>query len=336
MPSPSKAKKPAPVRDERQTLRQARRVLALEAAAIAAMSERLDDRISRAVDLIAECRGKTVVTGMGKSGLIGRKIAATLASTGTPATFLHAAEAVHGDFGAVGRADVVIALSHSGETEEIIRLVPLIKRFELPLIAMTGAPESTLAKAADVALDTSVAEEACPLGLAPTTSTTVALALGDALAVVLLERRGFTEQDFAELHPAGSLGRRLLKVAEVMHVGDSLPQVTPDATFADTVLEISSKRLGVTGVVDGKGALLGVVTDGDLRRALQRKGDLQSLCAADVMTRQPKTIDPTALAARALAEMERYSITSLFVVEPESGRPVGVVHLHDLLKAGVA
>lgn len=336
MPSPSKAKKPAPVRDERQTLRQARRVLALEAAAIAAMSERLDDRISRAVDLIADCRGKTVVTGMGKSGLIGRKIAATLASTGTPATFLHAAEAVHGDFGAVGRDDVVIALSHSGETEEIIRLVPLIKRFELPLIAMTGAPESTLAKAADVALDTSVAEEACPLGLAPTTSTTVALALGDALAVVLLERRGFTEQDFAVLHPAGSLGRRLLKVAEVMHVGDALPQVTPDATFADTVLEISSKRLGVTGVVDGKGALLGVVTDGDLRRALQRKGDLQSLSAADVMTRQPKTIDPTALAARALAEMERYSITSLFVLEPESGRPVGVVHLHDLLKAGVA
>jgi arabinose-5-phosphate isomerase len=336
MPSSSKPKKPAPAGDPGQTLRQARRVLALEAAAITAVSERLDERFSRAVDLVAACRGKTVITGMGKSGLIGRKIAATLASTGTPATFLHAADAVHGDFGLVARDDVVVALSHSGETEEIVRLVPLIKRFALPLIAMTGAPESTLARAADVVLDTRVPEEACSLGLAPTSSTTAALALGDALAVVLLERRGFTEQDFAVLHPAGSLGRRLLKVSDVMHVGDALPRVLPEATFADTVLEISSKRLGVTGVVDGRGALLGVVTDGDLRRALQRKGNLHDLSAADVMTRQPKTIDPAALAARALAEMERYSITSLFVIEPETRQPIGVVHLHDLLKAGVA
>lgn len=317
-------------------LRQARRVLALEAEAISAVSERLDERFTRAVDLIAECSGKTVITGMGKSGLIGRKIAATLASTGTPATFLHAAEAVHGDFGVVGRNDVVIALSHSGETEEIVRLVPLIKRFGLPLIALTGSLESTLAKAADVALDTSVVEEACPLGLAPTTSTTVTLALGDALAVVLLERRGFTQQDFAALHPAGSLGRRLLKVGEIMHGAATLPRVGPDASFADTVLEISSKRFGVTAVVDAAGALLGVVTDGDLRRALQRQDNPHALRAADIMTRQPKTIDSAALAARALADMERYSITSLFVLEPGSRQPVGIVHLHDLLKAGVA
>lgn len=334
MPSPSKAKKPA--RDSDPMLRQARRVLALEAEAISAVSERLDERFTRAVDLIAECSGKTVITGMGKSGLIGRKIAATLASTGTPATFLHAAEAVHGDFGVVGRNDVVIALSHSGETEEIVRLVPLIKRFGLPLIALTGSLESTLAKAADVALDTSVVEEACPLGLAPTTSTTVTLALGDALAVVLLERRGFTQQDFAALHPAGSLGRRLLKVGEIMHGAATLPRVGPDASFADTVLEISSKRFGVTAVVDAAGALLGVVTDGDLRRALQRQDNPHALRAADIMTRQPKTIDSAALAARALADMERYSITSLFVLEPGSRQPVGIVHLHDLLKAGVA
>lgn len=334
MPSPSKDKK-AP-RDARDTLRQARRVLTLEAAAIAALSERLDERFSRAVDVIAACRGKAVITGMGKSGLIGRKIAATLASTGTPATFLHAGEAVHGDFGAVGRDDVIVALSHSGETEEIIRLVPLIKRFRLPLIAMTGTPDSTLAKAADIALDTSVPEEACSLGLAPTSSTTAALALGDALAVVLLERRGFTEDDFAALHPAGSLGRRLLKVADVMHVGDALPRVPSAATFTDTVLEISGKRLGVTAVVDQHDALLGIVTDGDLRRAVQRKGNPQDLSAADIMTRQPKTIEAGALAARALAEMERHSITSLFVLDPATRRPIGVVHLHDLLKAGVA
>jgi arabinose-5-phosphate isomerase len=335
MPSPSKRKSVPATADTRQTLRQARRVLTLEAAAITALSERLDERFGRAVDLIARCSGKTVVTGMGKSGLVGRKIAATLASTGTPATFLHAAEAVHGDFGVVTRDDLVVALSHSGETEEIIRLLPLIKRFELSLIAMTGAPESTLAKSADVALDTSVPEEACPLGLAPTSSTTAALALGDALAVVLLERRGFTSEDFAALHPAGSLGRRLLKVVDVMHVDATLPQVAPGATFTDTVMEISSKRLGVTGVIDASGALLGVVTDGDLRRALQRKHNVRELTAADVMTRHPKTINPAALAARALAEMERHSITSLFVVEP-GGRAIGVVHLHDLLKAGVA
>jgi arabinose-5-phosphate isomerase len=312
----------------------ARRVLAVEAAGIQAAAERLDQRFAKAVDLLAECAGKAVVTGVGKSGLIGRKIAATLASTGTPATFLHAGVAVHGDYGIVGRQDVVLALSHSGETEEILRLVPLIERSGLPLIALTGAPESTLAKAADIVLDTSVPEEACPLGLAPTTSTTVALALGDALAVTLLERKGFTQGDFAVLHPAGTLGRRLLKVADLMHVGETIPLVPPNATFAETVLEMSSKRLGVTGVVDDAGNLVGVVTDGDLRRALQRTTDLHHLTAADLMTRQPKTIEAAALAARALAEMERKSITSLFVLDGR--RPIGVVHLHDLLKAGVA
>jgi arabinose-5-phosphate isomerase len=336
MTPPSKDKNLARAHRGDSTLEHARRVLAVEAAGIAAVSERLDERFERAVDLLASCAGKAVVTGVGKSGLIGRKIAATLASTGTPAAFLHAAEAVHGDYGAVGREDVVLALSHSGETEEILRLLPLIKRSRLPLIAMTGAPGSTLAKAADVTLDTSVPEEACPLGLAPTASTTAALALGDALAVTLLERRGFTEEDFAVLHPAGTLGRRLLKVADLMHVGDAIPLVGPSAPFTETVLEMSSKRLGVTGVVDENGNLIGVVTDGDLRRAVQRTTELHRLLARDLMTAQPKVIEASALAARALAEMERYSITSLFVLPPGERRPAGVLHLHDLLKARVA
>jgi arabinose-5-phosphate isomerase len=321
---------------ESAALQPARRVLGVEAAGIAAVSERLDDRFERAVDLLANCVGKTVVTGVGKSGLIGRKIAATLASTGTPAAFLHASEAVHGDFGIVGRDDVVLALSHSGETEEVLRLLPLVKRSSLPLIAMTGAPESALAKAADVALDTSVPEEACPLGLAPTASTTAALALGDALAVTLLERRGFTEEDFAVLHPGGTLGRRLLKVADLMHIGDAIPLVRSSTSFAETVLEMSGKRLGVTGVVDESGDLIGVVTDGDLRRALQRTSEMHRLVAADLMTMKPKVIEASALAARAVAEMEKYLITSLFVLAPESRRPLGVIHLHDLMKASVA
>jgi arabinose-5-phosphate isomerase len=317
-------------------LSRARRVLDVEIAALEAVRDRLDDRVERAVEILAACRGKVVVTGIGKSGLICRKIAATLASTGTTATFLHAAEAVHGDFGLVGRDDVVLALSHSGEVEEVVRLLPLIKRHDLPLIAITGTPDSTLGRAADVVLDSSVPEEACPLGLAPTASTTAALALGDALAVALFERNGFSETDFAALHPAGSLGRRLLKVSDLMHSGDDLPLVGRAASLADSVLEISRKRLGVTGVVDGRGNLVGIVTDGDLRRGLGRTPDLRKLTAEQVMTKAPKTIEPTALAARALAEMERYSITSLFVLGAGSRRPLGVLHLHDILKAGVA
>lgn len=337
MPS-SKAARPQPRARrgaESETLRQARRVLAIEAAGIAAMRERLDERFERAVEILAACRGKVVVAGMGKSGHICRKIAATLASTGTPAAFLHAAEAVHGDFGTVAPDDVMLALSHSGETEEMVRLLSLVERCRIPLIALTGSPESTLGRAAAVALDTSVPEEACPLGLAPTASTTAALAIGDALAVVLLQRKGFTEADFALLHPAGSLGRRLLKVEDLMHRGEALPLVRPDASFADTVLEITGKRLGVTGVVNGRGVLVGIVTDGDLRRGLGRTTVIHRLRAADLMTSRPKTIPGSALAARALAEMERYSITSLFILDA-AGRPAGILHLHDLLKARVA
>jgi arabinose-5-phosphate isomerase len=278
-------------------LQRGRRVLAIEIAGLQAVAQRLDERFERAVQILADCRGKVVVTGIGKSGLICRKIAATLASTGTPATFLHAAEAAHGDFGLVGKDDVVLVLSHSGEVEEVVRLLPLIKRHDLPLIALTGTPTSTLARAADVVLDSNVPEEACPLGLAPTASTTAALALGDALAVALFQRNGFGEVDFAALHPAGSLGRRLLKVSDLMHSGDALPLVDPHSSLADTVLEISRKRLGVTGVVDAAGGLIGIITDGDLRRGLQRSGDeMQRLVATDLMTANPKTIEPGALA----------------------------------------
>jgi len=338
MPSSKKRKGASPRRRSAgaESVRRARRVLSIEVAAINALSERLDARFDRAVEILASCRGKVVVTGMGKSGLICRKIAATLASTGTPSSFLHAAEAVHGDFGVVGKGDVILALSHSGETEEIIRLLSLIKRYALPLIAITGNVESTLGRAADVALNTSVPEEACPLGLAPTSSTTVALALGDALAVVLLERNGFTEADFAVLHPAGSLGRRLLKVTDVMQVGEAIPLVKPEAPLAETLLEITGKRLGVTGVVNARGSLVGVITDGDLRRGLSRTTDVSTLSAGDLMTKKPKTIEGAALAARAVAEMQRYSITSLFVLQPRTRRPAGIIHLHDLLKAGVA
>jgi arabinose-5-phosphate isomerase len=331
------ARRPPRVRraTDSEAVKLARRVLAVEAQALAAVSSRLDERFDHAVEIFAECGGKIVVTGIGKSGHVCRKIAATLASTGTPASFLHPAEAVHGDFGVVAKQDAVLALSHSGETEELLRLLPLVKRFDLRLVAITGAVRSTLGRAADVALDASVPEEACPLGLAPTSSTTAALALGDALAVALFQRRGFTETDFAVLHPAGSLGRRLLKVEELMHVGAAMPLVTAATSFADTLHEMTSKRLGVTGVIDENGGLIGVVTDGDLRRALARTQQVHRLVARDLMTSHPKTIDGGALAARAVAEMERHSITSLFIVEPEAGRPCGIIHLHDLLKAGV-
>lgn len=322
--------------NESDAVRSARRVLAIEAQGLAAMSDRLDERFDRAVEILEGCNGKVVVTGMGKSGLICRKIVATFASTGTPAAFLHSADALHGDFGLVSKGDVVLAVSHSGETEEILRLVPLIKRHDLRIITITGGVRSTLARAADVVLDSSVPEEACPLGLAPTASTTTALAMGDALAVALLLRRGFTETDFAALHPAGSLGRRLLKVEEVMHTETTLPLVKPSTSLADTLHEMTSKRLGATGVVDEKGNLVGIVTDGDLRRSLSRTTKIDGLVAADLMTRSPKTIDGGALAARAVADMERHNITSLFVLEAGTQRPIGIVHLHDVLKAGVA
>jgi arabinose-5-phosphate isomerase len=312
----------------------ARRVLTIEAEALAVLAARLDARFDAAVQLIAGRGGKVVVTGMGKSGHVGRKIAATLASTGTPAFFLHAAEALHGDLGMLERPDLVVAVSNSGETAEILDLVPHVKRLGLPLVALTGRPASTLAKAADAVLDVSVAEEACPLGLAPTASTTAAIAMGDALAVALLEHRGFRPEDFAALHPAGTLGRKLLRVSDLMHVGDEVPRIDVGSLVRDALLEMTAKRLGVTAVVDGHGRLAGIVTDGDLRRALGGGGDVITRSVTDVMARAPKTISADALAALAVATMERHAITVLFILD-EGERLAGVIHLHDLLRAGV-
>lgn len=319
--------------DSRRTIERARRVLRIEADAVTQLVDRIDRGFVRAIDLLAACRGKVIVTGMGKSGIICRKIAATLTSTGTPAIFLHAAEAVHGDSGVFVRGDTVIAISSSGETEEMIRVLPSVKRLELPLIAMTGKRSSTLAKAADVVLDVGVAEEACPMGLAPTASTTAALAMGDALAVVLLERKGFGPRDFAEFHPGGALGRRFLQVADLMHTGADLPVVKPDTPLRDAVLVMTAKRLGAVGIVDKRGQLAGIITDGDLRRAWERDVDIHRAIAEDVMSRNPKTIDPGELAESAVALMERHSITTLFVTEKR--KPVGLIHLHDLLKAEI-
>ncbi len=310
-------------------------MLRIEARAISALVDRLDSRFSKAVELLLGCRGKVVVSGMGKSGLIGQKIAATLASTGTPAFFLHPAEGVHGDLGMLARGDVLIAISNSGETQEVLLLLPFVQRMNIPIVALTGRSGSTLAKNSDVALDVSVDEEACPLGLAPTASTTAALAMGDALAVALLQRRGFKEQDFAQFHPGGSLGRRLLvRVRDLMHVGEQVPRIGEDVSATEAILEMTAKKLGMTTVVAASGTLLGVITDGDLRRFVEKGGDFRIARAADMMTRNPKTIGPDELAARALDVMERFSITSLVVTEP-SGAIAGVIHLHDLLRNGI-
>lgn len=318
------------------SVERAKRVLKIEAEAIRRLVDKIDEHFERAVELIYGCRGKVVVMGVGKSGIIARKIAATLASTGTPAFFIHPVEGMHGDLGMLSKEDIVIMLSHSGETEEISRILPLLQRFGSRLIAITGSNTSNLARAGDVVLDVSVKEEACPLGIVPTASTTAAMALGDALAIVLLERRGFREEDFAILHPGGSLGKRWLKVGELMHTGEAFPMVGEDTPMKDAIFEITSKRLGVTGVVNSDGSLVGVITDGDLRRALEKYGDLLKRRASEVMTRNPKWIEKDSLAARAIQKMEEYSITSLFVFESgEMGIPVGIIHLHDLLKAGV-
>ena len=330
---PGTARKPR-VRELPDSIAHARRVLAIEADALGALAARLDAGFDDVVRLIAERRGKVVVCGMGKSGHVARKIAATLASTGTPAFFLHAAEALHGDLGMLERQDLVLCVSNSGETAEILDLVPHVKRLGLPLLALTGRPASTLARAADAVLDVSVAEEACPLGLAPTASTTAALAMGDALAVALLEHRGFRPEDFAALHPAGTLGRKLLRVSDLMHVGDEIPRVKLGSSMADVLLEMTAKRLGVTAVVADDDTLVGVVTDGDLRRALASGGDVLARDLATVMGQRPKTIDADALAALAVTTMERHAITVLFVVDRDR-RPAGVIHMHDLLRAGV-
>jgi arabinose-5-phosphate isomerase len=321
--------------DPKRLLDRGAKVLATEAAAISALSPRLGPAFIEACRLILACDGRVVVTGMGKSGHIANKIAATFASTGTPAFFVHPAEASHGDIGMITRRDVVVALSNSGETEELARILPVIKRIDAPLVALTGRPDSTLGRAANVVLDVSVAEEACPLNLAPTASTTAALAMGDALAVGVLEARGFTEEDFALSHPGGSLGRRLLlHVADVMRTGDSLPRVGPDAPLKEGLLEMSRKGLGMTTVTDRAGKLLGVFTDGDLRRVLDRTLDLGGVTMRDVMTPQPKAAQPRMLAAEAVHLMETYRITALPVVD-DASVVVGALNVHDLLRAGV-
>ncbi len=310
----------------------ARRVLRTEAEALVALGESLGADFARAVDRLAAAPGRTVVTGMGKSGHVARKIAATLASTGRPAFFVHPAEASHGDLGMITPGDAVVALSNSGETPELSDIIAYSRRFEIPLVAISSRAGSSLAQAADIALILPPMAEACPMGLAPTTSTTMMLALGDALAVALLERKGFSAADFKVFHPGGQLGRRLLKVADLMHVGNALPLVPPEAPMTEVLLVMTAKSLGVAGVVSADGRLDGIITDGDLRRHM--RSNLLTLSAREVMTARPKTVQPNLLAAEAVRLMNSKSITSLFVVE--DGRPLGVLHVHDCLTAGVA
>ncbi|MDZ7853407.1 MAG: KpsF/GutQ family sugar-phosphate isomerase [Halomonas sp.] len=313
----------------------ARRTLELEQQAIAALAGRLDDAFDRACELILACRGRVVVTGMGKSGHVAGKIAATLASTGTPSFFVHPGEASHGDLGMITPGDVVLALSNSGETAEVTALLPLLKRMGAPLISMTGRPGSTLARHAEAHLDAGVEREACPLDLAPTSSTTAALALGDALAVALLESRGFTAEDFALSHPGGSLGKRLLlRVSDLMHQGRRLPRVALGSPLRDALLEITRQGLGFTCVVDTENYMVGVYTDGDLRRTLDQHSDLSGLLVDDVMTRPGKRVAPDTLAAEAVRIMEDNRISALAVVDAD-GHPIGALHMHDLLASGV-
>ncbi len=312
-----------------------RRALRIEATAVESLLARLDARFAAACRLSLACTGRIVVSGMGKSGHVGRKIAATLASTGSPSFFLHPAEASHGDLGMITRTDLVLAISNSGETPEVVTLLPHLSRLGVPLIAMTGNPESTLARAAAVNLDISVPEEACPLNLAPTASTTVTLAMGDALAVAILDARGFTEQDFARSHPGGSLGRRLLlHVEDVMRKGAEVPRVTPDSLLADGLVEMSRKGLGMTVIADAGGKSLGVFTDGDLRRILDQPIDVRRTRMAEVMTTPGRSIGPRELAAEAVHLMELHKITALPVVDA-AGRVIGALNVHDLLRAGV-
>jgi arabinose-5-phosphate isomerase len=321
--------------DDEQLIASAHRALAIEERALGALGARVAAPFARACRLCLSCHGRVVVTGMGKSGHIAGKIAATLASTGTPAFFLHPAEAGHGDLGMITRTDVVLALSNSGETPEVVELVPHLKRLGVPLIVMTGKSDSTLAQAADVALDVAVAEEACPLNLAPTASTTATLAMGDALAVAVLEARGFTAQDFARSHPGGSLGRRLLlHVEDLMRTGAALPRVLPGAPLSAGLIEMSAKGLGMTVVVDGNERILGVFTDGDLRRALEAQIDVHTTTMGAVMTAGPKTIGPRELAAEAVHLMELHRITALPVADTQ-GRLVGALNVHDLFRARV-
>ncbi len=318
-----------------QTLQLARETLDIEAAALLTLKDRLDERFLQAVDMMLGVQGRVVVTGMGKSGHIGRKIAATLASTGTPAMFVHPGEASHGDLGMIKAVDLVLGISNSGESDELVAILPVLKRQGVPLIAMTGGLSSSLARHADVVLDTSVEKEACPLNLAPTASTTAQLAMGDALAVALLDARGFKPEDFARSHPGGSLGRKLLThVSDVMRQGDEVPRVGPQASFSDLMREMSRKGLGASSVVDADGRVMGVFTDGDLRRLIEKGDDLRSLKAIDVMHAQPRTIAAEALAVEAAEMMELHRITSILVVD-DAGRLCGAINTNDLMRAKV-
>ncbi|MCW9012649.1 MAG: KpsF/GutQ family sugar-phosphate isomerase [Gammaproteobacteria bacterium] len=310
-------------------------VIETELASIAALKPRINDDFAKACELMLACEGRVVVTGMGKSGHIGNKIAATLASTGTPAFFVHPGEASHGDLGMITEKDVVIALSNSGETNEILTIVPIIKRLGVPLISMTGKPASTLSSEASINLDVGVEKEACPLGLAPTSSTTVALVMGDALAVALLETRGFTEEDFALSHPGGSLGRRLLlHVNDIMHTGDTIPTVYENASLRDALLEMTRKKLGMTAIIDKENNLLGIYTDGDLRRTLDKNVDVHTAVIKDVMTRGGTTTTSNVLAAEALKIMQDKKINAILVTD-ENNKLTGALNMHDLLRAGV-
>ena len=311
-------------------------VLQIEADSILKLKDRIGKDFEKAIDILYDCKGRVIVTGMGKSGHIGRKIAATLSSTGTPSYFLHPAESTHGDSGLITRDDVVIAISNSGETAELMNILPLIERFGVKMIAMTGKKESTLGKKSDVVLDVSVEKEACPLGKAPTASTTATLAMGDAVAICLLKKRGFTEEDFLMFHPSGALGRGVLyHVSDLMITGERIPVLSENTSFLDTIQFISDKKLGCAIMIDKEGVMTGILTDGDIRRTLLKYNNPSSLITKDVMTKNPKVIQATDLAAKALHIMEKHSITSLAVCDSEN-KPVGLVHIHDLLKAGVA
>ena len=317
-------------------IEKAKQVLKIESEAIQALINRIDDTFVKTVDLLDKCKGRVVITGIGKSGIIGKKISATLASIGVPSIFLHAADGTHGDLGMITSNDIVIAISNSGESEEILNLLPAIKRFNVTLVSMTGNVNSTLAKKSNIVLNISVKEEACPLGLVPTASTTATMALGDALAMALLDKRGFKEKDFAVLHPGGSLGKKLLiQVDDLMHIGSNIPIINKDAPLKDVIMEISSKKLGMAIVVNQDDKVLGIITDGDLRRLMEKKEkDIFKTTAEEMMSTNPKTIEKNALAARALQIMEKHSITSLIITNGSKG-PTGIIHLHDILKAGV-
>lgn len=314
----------------------AQRVITMEQEAVSQLSQRLDEQFDQACELLLNCNGRVIISGMGKSGHIGKKIAATMASTGTPAFFVHPGEASHGDMGMITAGDAVIAMSNSGSTAEVVALLPLLKLLAVPVIALTGNPNSELALGADVHLNVGVSEEACPLNLAPTSSTTVSLVMGDALAIALLEARGFTADDFAFSHPGGALGRRLLlKIDNLIHGGEQMPRVSVGSTLSTALLEMSSKALGMTTVINQNGTLAGIFTDGDLRRAIDAGVDIHSCAIEDIMTKQCRTVKPGTMAAEALRIMEDHKITVLVAIDADD-KPIGVIHTHDLLKAGVA